>query len=90
MYLHEVYTSGCFVFLKQEQKSDQCWLLWFLFQVTEQVKMSVESQVLEAREELQQLEKKLLEVEKEKNEIQEEKQKAVAATEQQVQFPLCV
>lgn len=70
-------------------KRDQCWLLWFLFQVTEQVKMSVESQVLEAHEQLQQLEKKLLEVEKEKNEMQEEKQKAVAAIEQQVQFFLC-
>lgn len=61
--------------------------LRFLSQVTEQVKTSVESQLLEAREQLQQLEKKLLEAEKGKNEMQEEKQKAVAAIEQQVQFP---
>lgn len=62
--------------------------LRFLFQVTEQVRTSVESQLLDAHEQLQQREKKLLEAEKEKNEMQEEKQKAVAATEQQVQFPL--
>ncbi|KAF7690039.1 hypothetical protein HF521_011843 [Silurus meridionalis] len=53
-------------------------------QVTEQVKASVEGQVSEAHERLQQLEKKLHEAEKAKNEIQEEKQKAVAAIEQQV------
>ncbi|KAI5090348.1 nucleoprotein TPR, partial [Silurus meridionalis] len=53
-------------------------------QVTEQVKVSVEGQVSEAHERLQQLEKKLHEAEKAKNEIQEEKQKAVAAIEQQV------
>ncbi|KAF4082461.1 hypothetical protein AMELA_G00151390 [Ameiurus melas] len=53
-------------------------------QVTEQVRTSVESQLLEAHEHLQQQEKKLLEAEKEKNEMQEEKQKAMEATEQQV------
>lgn len=61
--------------------------LRFLFQVTEQVKTSVERQVFEAHEQLQQLEMKLLEAQKEKNEVQEEKKKAVAAIEQQVQFP---
>lgn len=63
-------------------------LVFPFFQVTEQVKTSVESQVSGAHEQLQQLEKKLLETEKEKNEILEERQKAVAATEQQVQLPL--
>lgn len=64
------------------------WCVCFL-QVTEQVKTSVESRVLEAREQLQQLEKKLQEAEREKNEIQEEKQRAMAVTEQQVLSPLC-
>ncbi|KAI5627611.1 nucleoprotein TPR [Silurus asotus] len=53
-------------------------------QVTERVKASVEGQVSEAHERIQQLEKKLHEAEKAKNEIHEEKQKAVAAIEQQV------
>lgn len=60
----------------------------FRFQVTEQVKTSVESQVLEAQEQLQQLEKKLQGAEQEKNEMREGKQKAVAAIEQQVQLLL--
>ncbi|TSW21800.1 Nucleoprotein TPR [Bagarius yarrelli] len=53
-------------------------------QVTEQVKVSVQSQVSEAHEQLQQMENNLLEAEKEKNKIQQEKQKTTAAIEQQV------
>lgn len=63
--------------------------MWCLFQVTEQMKTSVESQVLEAHEQLQHLGKKLLETEKEKTEMQEEKQKAIAAIAQQVHFQFC-
>lgn len=61
----------------------------FLFQVTEQVKTSVESQVLGAQEQVRQLEKKLLEAEKENSDLKEEKQKAITAIEQQVWLTLC-
>lgn len=53
-------------------------------QVTEQVRASVESQVLAAREQYKQLEQKLMAVDKEKQSLQEERNKAVAAVEEQV------
>uniref|UniRef100_A0A8C1ER62 Nucleoprotein TPR n=1 Tax=Cyprinus carpio carpio TaxID=630221 RepID=A0A8C1ER62_CYPCA len=54
------------------------------FDVTEQVRSSVQTQVEAAQEEYKQLEQKLLEADKEKQSLLEEKSKAVAAVEQEL------
>lgn len=54
------------------------------FQVTEQVRASVEGQVEAAREQYKQLEQKHMEVDKEKHSLQEERNRAVAEVEQKV------